>query len=318
MTNRDWVETRFPALGTTAVVFVTDGAAQAEAVSIVQTVIADVDLACSRFRPDSDIEKVNNAAGRPVAVGPTLIVALDVAIAAAQWTGGAVDPTIGESLRVIGYRSDFATMDKSQPALTRIEAVRGWSTVSVDHATQCVRVPFGVRLDVGATAKAWCADVAADRVFAATGTGVMVGLGGDFSIAGVAPEGGWPIFVTDWHGDDPDALGQSIAIDRGGIATSSVSVRRWTSGDREMHHIIDPGTGLPAESGWRTVSVVANSCSDANVATTAAIVKGSTAAEWLTSTGLPSRLVGLDGSVMHLNGWPEADPHTEQRFENAR
>jgi thiamine biosynthesis lipoprotein len=74
-----------------------------------------------------------------------------------------------------------------------------------------------------------------------------------------------------------------------------------------MHHIIDPATGTPARSRWRTVSVAAGDCTDANVATTAALVRGDSAAAWLAELGLPARLVGWDGHVSTLGGWP-AEP----------
>jgi thiamine biosynthesis lipoprotein len=71
-----------------------------------------------------------------------------------------------------------------------------------------------------------------------------------------------------------------------------------------MHHIINPATGEPASSCWRTVSVAAGSCVDANTASTAAIVRSGAALTWLQETGLPARLVRHDGSVEITAGWP--------------
>ena len=98
--------------------------------------------------------------------------------------------------------------------------------------------------------------------------------------------------------------GETIAIRSGGVATSSTTVRRWRRGGIELHHIIDPATGLPAIGPWRTVSVVAGNCVDANIAATAAIVRGVTATAWLESAGLPARLVDRSGDVRRVGGWP--------------
>jgi thiamine biosynthesis lipoprotein len=133
---------------------------------------------------------------------------------------------------------------------------------------------------------------------------VLVSLGGDISLAGPAPAGGWRIHVTDDHRSDAQAPGQTITLNEGGLATSSTTTRRWRHEGRVMHHIIDPATGTPAEGPWRTVSVAAGNCVDANIASTAAIVLGRAAPAWLSERGLAARLVSLDGAIETLGGWP--------------
>jgi len=160
-------------------------------------------------------------------------------------------------------------------------------------------------VDLGATAKALAADLAAAAALEAIGSGgVLVSLGGDVSVAGDAPEEGWHIQIAeDSHAAiTPD--GETIAIRTGGVATSSTTVRRWRRGGVEVHHIIDPSTGLPAAGPWRTVSVVAGTCVDANIAATAAIVRGAGAAAWLDDAGLPARLVDRSGAMTRVGGWP--------------
>ena len=124
--------------------------------------------------------------------------------------------------------------------------------------------------------------------------------------------------VTDDHRDGPDAPGQTIKIGGGGLATSSTAVRRWRRGGAQMHHIIDPLTGAPASTPWRTVSVAAENCADANIAATAAIVRGERAVQWLSGLGLPSRLVAQDGGVTTVGSWPaersQAPPPSHQSF----
>jgi thiamine biosynthesis lipoprotein len=295
---------RFAALGSVATVAVADGSVLEPARAVVEARIAEFDLACSRFRPDSELSAVNAAAGSAVSVGPLLLEAVAAALKAAQVTDGDVDPTVGEAVIALGYDSDFDEIVDSSDRRFSIVKVPGWQGVSLDAASGTIRVPRGVSLDLGATAKALAADQAATRAHSAVGCGVLVSLGGDLAIAGQAPHGGWTIRVTDDHRASVAEPGQWIALSRGGLATSSTSVRRWLAGSRTVHHLIDPSTGRPADGPWRTVSITAATCLEANVASTAAIVRGAQAVAWLEAKRLPSRLVSADGRVVHLAGWP--------------
>jgi thiamine biosynthesis lipoprotein len=88
------------------------------------------------------------------------------------------------------------------------------------------------------------------------------------------------------------------------MATSSTLARRWRRGHASVHHLLDPRTGLPADETWRTASVCAATCVDANAASTAAIVLGALAPAWLWERDLAARLVASDGRVMRVAGWP--------------
>lgn len=305
------------ALGTTAVLRLTQPAALAQARALVESELAAIDRTCSRFRPDSDLCRVNSARGRAVTVDPLLIEALEVALGAARATDGCIDPTIGAALKLAGYDRDWSLLERSDSldahersdagsasTVVRAALQTGWQQMEVDPGRSLVRVPPGVELDLGATAKAWAADRAAHAVHEAMGTGVLVGLGGDIATAGTAPVDGWRIYVSDDHRASPSGPGQTIAIHDGGLATSSTTVRRWIKDGAEMHHIIDPATGAPSQGCWRTVSVAAANCSDANVASTAAILRSRQAPAWLAKLGLPARLVALDGAVTRVGGWP--------------
>jgi thiamine biosynthesis lipoprotein len=301
----------FPALGSIAFVAVSHPTRLADARAAVEETVVEFDIACSRFRDDSELSALNAAAGSEARVSPLLMEAVSAAIRAARLTDGDVDPTIGEALIALGYDRDFAALENggARPAVS-IASVPGWRTVQLDAERSTIRVPRGVRLDLGATAKALAADHAATRAAAFAGCGVLVGLGGDFATAGPAPAGGgWRIRVTDDHRAGVDAPGQWISVASGGLATSSTSVRRWRTGtlssDDFAHHLIDPATAASVDSSWRSVSVCAASCLDANIASTAAIVRGAPAVDWLESLGLPSRLVAIDATVTYVAGWPE-------------
>jgi thiamine biosynthesis lipoprotein len=147
------------------------------------------------------------------------------------------------------------------------------------------------------------------RARAATGAaGVLVNLGGDIATAGDPPAGGWPVRVADSHRAGLDAPGQALTIAAGGLSTSSTTVRRWRRRGRDAHHIVDPRGGAPAAEHWRTVSVAAATCVDANIASTAAIVLGAGAVDWLQQRGLPARLVSAAGAERFTAGWPAPEP----------
>jgi thiamine biosynthesis lipoprotein len=292
----------FEAIGVTNEITVTDPETLPDALRIARAHVAALDDACSRFRDDSELAQLN--ARGSLRASPLLLDAIHVALDAAAKSGGLVDPTVGRSLRSLGYDRDFQIVVRDGAA-PRFEVVpaSGWRSVVVDDATSTVRLRPGTELDLGATAKALAADRIARAVHATTGSGVLVSLGGDIAVAGEPPEGGWSILVTDDHRAH-GAQGQVVAIRDGGLATSSTTVRRWRAGLVELHHIVNPSTGAPASETWRTVSVAAASCVDSNTAATASIVLGDAAPSWLESLGLAARLVRCDGDVISVAGWP--------------
>jgi len=300
------------ALGTGVQVIVTDAGQLTAARGMLEADLAAVDLACSRFRPDSEIVTLDRAMGAaaagPVTVSPLLAEAIAVALRAAWLTDGDVDPTVGAAMNAVGYDRDFSLVQRDGPAVRlTVRTIPGWRQVDFDERARLLRVPPGVRLDLGATAKAWAADRSAARIAAALGCGVLVSLGGDIAVSGQPPAGGWRIRVQDVSGrpeDPPAGPSAVVAIHGGGLATSSTAARRWRRGGDVLHHILDPRTGLPAAPVWRTVSVAAASCTDANIASTAAIIKGHAAPAWLTGLGLPARLVDEAGRVRTIGGWP--------------
>ena len=263
------------AIGTTALVQVSDPNCLTIAEAVLRAELDRIDRAASSYRLDSELGHLNDGAGHVVAVSAALHEAVAAAVGAAEASDGLVDPTLG-----------------ADPGWEAIELL-GWA----------VRLPAPVMLDLGATAKALTADRAASAIARATGgAGVLVSLGGDIAVAGEAPDGDWRIHVSDDHRADASAPGQTVVLSDGALATSGTTVRRGPGG--LGHHIIDPRTWRSAEGPWRTASVTAANCVDANTASTAAIILGEDAPDWLAEQGLAARLVAYDGAVLTVGGWP--------------
>jgi thiamine biosynthesis lipoprotein len=294
------------ALGTGVDVFVDRHDCLEAARRLVEDELDRIDRACSRFREDSELSRLSRGGGRWVEVSPLCLEAVEAGLRAARLTGGAVDPTVGRSLRLLGYDRDFDELKGRAAPRLRLVAAPGWETVDVDRRRGAVRVPRGVELDLGATAKALAADRAARAVSEGLGCATLVSFGGDLALGGPAPAGGWPVRVTEHHAAGFRAPGQTISLSTGALATSSTAARRWVAPEGDRHHIVDPATGRPAREVWRAVTVAAASCVDANTASTAAIVLGEAAPGWLSDRGMPSRLLARDGRVTHVGDWPAA------------
>ena len=246
-------------------------------------------------------------------MSPLLFEAIEVALGAARRTGGAVDPTVGNAIAALGYDADLGEVLSRPPAPPQaLGTVAGFAHVQTDPIDRSVRIPRGVRLDLGATAKALAADHAAASIARHLGHGALVSLGGDVAVAGSAPSGGWAVGIAQESSTPVDEVDQVVAITHGGLASSATTVRSWKSGDRTVHHIVDPRTGDCADPYWVLVSAAGPSCVEANVATTAAIVWGADALDRLPLFGLAARLVRFDGALFTVGGWPHEGPQGMQ------
>jgi FAD:protein FMN transferase len=294
------------ALGSSLRVIVTQPESLRAAKAAVDEVVAAIDAAASRFRADSELSLINARPDLVTKVSPLLARMIAAALRGAELTGGAVDPTVGSAVRLSGYDTDFDSVAPSGGELRLVvERVPGWQAIRFSETARTIAIPPGVELDLGATGKAFAADLAAEAAARAiSGGGVLVSLGGDIAVAGDAPAGGWLIQASEDSAAPLSGDEETVAITTGGVATSGTTVRRWIRGDAVLHHIIDPATSHPARSCWRTVTVVAATCVDANVASTAAIVMGRHAVPWLERHRLTARLVDNEGMVHRVAGWP--------------
>ncbi len=294
------------ALGASVQLVVTDPARLERGRAMLEAELAAMDAACSRLRPGSEIATLDGRAASPVRVSPLLADAIVAALRTARLTDGDVDPTVGDAFA--DGDTGGNTGAQSGPELNAfLRPAPGWQQVRLDARSRLLWLPAGIRLELGATVKAWAADRCAGRLAGTLRCGVLVGLGGDIAVAGRVPPGGWRIRVQDVtgypEGPPPGGPVAVVAISDGGLATSSAAARRWRGADA-VHYLMDPRTGVPAAPFWRTVSVAAASCAFASAASTAAMIRGRRAKEWLSALRLPARLVSLDGRVHTVGGWP--------------
>jgi FAD:protein FMN transferase len=293
------------AIGTTATVVVQDPPRAEMAERILRAELAAIDEACSRFRSDSELQMVHAQAGRTVRVSALLFEALDVAYSVAERTHGAVDPTVGNAIATLGYDRDLEQVSERPPVPAEaLGPVAGFMHVQLNRRQRTVRIPRGVRLDLGSSAKALVADRAATRIAGALGSGVLVNIGGDVAVAGLAPVDGWPVGIAVESSTPVDEVDQVVSVRHGGLASSSTSVRTWIAGARTVHHIIDPRTGDCVRPYWTLVSATGASCVDANALATASLIWGDRALLHLAEFDQAVRLVRHDGQRFFVGGWP--------------
>jgi thiamine biosynthesis lipoprotein len=294
---------RWQSLGTYVQLGVSDRDKAAAAERRARALLAAVDWACSRFRDDSELNRVNAGAGTWVRVDPLLVAATVAAVEAAEHTDGIVHPLLGKVMIGLGYDRTFTALQPARASGTHIEPPPLGAWRSIEWEAEAIRIPAGTALDLGATAKAWAGDVISATIAEEERANVLLSLGGDVAIStGEVGPTWWPIAISEHPEGEASA---EVALAWGGLATSSTRVRRWTVAGVSHHHLVDPRTGASAKTCWRTVSATGPSATAANIATTAAVVLGDEAVGWLTERSVAARLVSEDGTVTLTSGWPE-------------
>src|SRR5947209_527212 len=255
---------RFEAMGVDVLV----GGATAAELEEVGLLFEKLDRTFSRFRPESELSRVNAATAEFVAASPMFVRVLALALDAARRTDGLVDPTLGAAIEAAGYDRDFAELtDDERPPRTAFPG--SWRHVRV-AGPLVFRYP-GTKLDLNCVVKGLAVDAALQQL----GGDGFVAAGGDVAVRGSA--------VVGLPG------GGSLTLRDGGLATSGTTYRRWRRGDDIQHHLIDPRTGRPSTSPWSEVTVAAGSCLEADVAAKAAFLLGDAGPNWLDERELPAR-----------------------------
>jgi thiamine biosynthesis lipoprotein len=236
----------------------------------------------SRFVADSELNRVNRAAGRPTRVSREFAEMFELALAAAAQTGGLVDPTLGRAVEAAGYDRDFALLDDDpRPPGEAAPSALG----SVRLAGRLVLLPAGVRLDLNGVVKGKTVDDALELV----GADAFVSAGGD-----VAVRGGAIVAVPG---------GAAVRLVAGALATSGQDQRRWRRCGEVQHHLIDPRSGRPACSPWQTVTACAATCVGADVAAKAGFLLAERGPALLEEWGLAAQFVDAQGEVVATRSW---------------
>ena len=289
---------------TTARLVVTDPSALVPARALVEARLARIEAAASRFRADSEVSRLAELARdphTPVPISATLADLVGVALDAAARSEGAVDPTLGADLVDLGYGTAPGVAGPTRPLRLRRRTSFRDVALTDDPDRPALVLPPGVLLDLGATAKARAADLCALEVAERFDCGVLVSLGGDLRTAGPPPAEGWGVLVQDGPGEPASRI---TLLGAQAVATSSTLHRVWSRGSEAMHHLLDPQLRRPVPPVWRTASVAAATCVDANTLTTAAIVRGHAGRDLVERSGAAARLVSATGRVVLLGGWP--------------
>ncbi|HEY0738249.1 MAG TPA: FAD:protein FMN transferase [Herpetosiphonaceae bacterium] len=256
----------------------------------------------SRFRADSELSLLNRS-GYLHTTSPALWAVVRLALDQARFTGGLVTPTLLTALEAAGYDRSFdALTADSTSAVTSLPDVPGaalgaWAEIHCDSATRSIRLPAGVRLDLGGSAKGWAADQAVRRL-AACGA-ALIDAGGDIAVSGPQFDGSpWPIGVADPHA--PDEQIDLLLLAQGGVATSGRDYRRWQQNGVWQHHLIDPRTLRPAVTDLLSATVIGPSAAECEVAAKVVLLLGSRAGlDWLEAQPAFAGLVVLEqGSVI--------------------
>jgi thiamine biosynthesis lipoprotein ApbE len=302
------VSTGWTALGAPVQFVVTRAAALESGRAILAAELTTMDAVCGA-RPGSELSGLGDLARAEAGTGSAawdgsvpvsslLADAIAAALRTAQLTGGDVDPVVrADPIGEGGNGSGRPGPDGLQGLDQFLRPATGWQRIRLDHEGRRLWLPPGLGLDLSATVTSWAVDRCAGRLARELGCGVLVGLGGNIAVAGESPTGGWRIRVQDTR----DVV---VAVHDGGLATSSTAARRLHHGGDPLNYILDPTAGAPAAPYWRTVSVAAACCAFASAASTAAMIRGRHAKEWLSSLALPARMVTLDGRVHTVAGWP--------------
>jgi thiamine biosynthesis lipoprotein len=247
----------------------------------------------SRFRPESELYQLNTFPEFNQPVSETLWSVFEAAIEAERKSSGLVTPTVLEALVSAGYNESFDSLSRTQYGHTGTN-LHSFSLADVEWSptSHTIRLPAGLRLDFGGIAKGWAAHQAMLRLQACSPA--LVNAGGDIAISGPQLDGKpWPVDIADPF--KPGASLGLLLLDRCGVATSGRDHRRWQQNDAWRHHIIDPRTGLPADTDVISATVIAPTVLYAETAAKSALILGSQAGlDWLEARPTLAGLLVLD------------------------
>jgi thiamine biosynthesis lipoprotein len=272
-----------------------------------QQAVADLEARWSRFRDDSELNRIcRNAGSGPVPASAETVSAIAKAIQLWYVTDGCFDATVRHALEACGYDRSFEFVEKHDAPTPSPPLVPGCSGIRVDHVENTVALPSGVSLDLGGIGKGLAADLIATGLVERGAHGACVALGGDVRVSGWPPDGlAWEIPVEDPL-DESRILCTRYLTDEG-VITTTTRFRRWQRGGTTLHHLIDPATGTPARRGVTAVVAQADETWWAEGVAKAALVAGiDDGLALLERLGVAALIVCDDGSNRSTSRWNAA------------
>jgi thiamine biosynthesis lipoprotein len=262
-----------------------------------------IEARLTRFRPESELSRLNEHCGRWVSVSDTLLQAVLAARRAAWLTDGLCNPLVLPALIAAGYEHSFAEMQRAglndSRAVSAPVLVPDWRGIAIKPKHHLVRLPAGAQIDLGGTGKGWSAQQIANRL-AAYGP-CLVDAGGDLVARG-KPQGlpGWRVDVDEPGQADASPPVSSILVSDAAVATSGIDYRRWMRGGQPQHHLIDPRTGQPAVTNVLAATVVHSDAALAEAYAKALVILGSAEGlNWIMRQPRRAALVvRTDGAVL--------------------
>lgn len=286
-------ESRFRAMGSEVHVVIVGGSL--ELLEEARDMIERLEGLWSRFRPDSEISRLNDLTGVPIQVSAETLALVQRAVDGARISAGRFDPTVLGAVIRSGYDRSFELLtdegfDPDSPLGF------GFEGIEVDHVRSTIRLPFGVGFDPGGIGKGYAADLLVERLLELGAAGACVNVGGDLRVAGDGPHAGaWTLGIEHPF---PGRPLEPIGLRDGAVATSTRTRRAWGPAGDPRHHLIDPATGRPAWTGLASATVIAGQAWQAEVVAKAAFVAGLSEGLFvLASTGTDGLLVDDRGSV---------------------
>lgn len=263
--------------------------------------LEELDARWSRFRPTSEISRLNRSGGGVAIVSPETFGLIAEGVTAWYATAGRFDPTVLDAVEAAGYDRTFTEVAPDSEEPVRFRAAPGCRDIVLYPSVHAVRMPLGVRFDPGGIGKGQAADLVAAEMLTAGAAGVSVNLGGDVRVSGAAPtQQGWTIGIADPHHPDADLC--QVALAEGAAVTSTRLVRQWRRAGVPLHHLIHPRTGASAWTGVAAVTVVAARAARAEVLAKAAFLAGVEEGERLLDAAGVSGLIIDDAGALHFAG----------------
>jgi FAD:protein FMN transferase len=293
-TTRGTLTSSFAAMGTTATITIVGGSA--DMLDSATRLILDLHRRWTRFDPSSEISQINQSSGSLAVVEPDTFAVISAAVAAAARTKGAYDPTVGRSMRALGYDRTLNDIPRLH-GNTELIGAPGTAAIELLPELSAVILAPGTEIDLGGIGKGAAADAAAEMVMASGASGVCVNIGGDLRVEGLSPTAeAWAIEITPTAQEHRQAL--VVRLESGAVCTSRTDLRTWSGPNGDRHHIITPSTGEPVDTALRSVTVLARTATSAEPLTKAALVAGPKhARQVLDAHDAPAVIVGWDSSI---------------------